>query len=111
MLLIFEDGDEEALLKVQGLVQSASRIEPLEFRSQRSTPALEIRENQRRVFYQGQEILLTKTEYEILLYLFQNINQVLTHDQIYEKSGRSQTMARPGSLSAIMYSPFAASWI
>lgn len=85
MLLIFEDGDEEALLKVQGLAQSASRIEPLEFRSQRSTPALEIRENQRRVFYQGQEILLTKTEYEILLYLFQNINQVLTHDQIYEK--------------------------
>ncbi len=85
MLLIFEDGDEEAFLKVQGLAQSASRIEPLEFRSQRSTSALEIRENQRRVFCKGQEIPLTKTEYEILLYLFQNINQVLTHDQIYEK--------------------------
>lgn len=111
MLLIFEDGDEEAFLKVQGLAQSASRIEPLEFRSQRSTSALEIRENQRRVFCKGREIPLTKTEYEILLYLFQNINQVLTHDQIYEKSGRSQTMARPGSLSAIMCSPFAARWI
>ena len=57
----------------------------MEFRSQRSTSALEIRENQRRVLYQGQEIPLTKTEYEILLYLFQNANQVLTHDQIYEK--------------------------
>ena len=85
MLLIFEDGDENAFLKVQGLAQSASRIEPMEFRSQRSTSALEIRENQRRVLYQGQEIPLTKTEYEILLYLFQNANQVLTHDQIYEK--------------------------
>ena len=85
MLLIFEDGDEEAFLKVQGLAQSASRIEPLEFRSQRSTSALEIRENQRRVFCKGREIPLTKTEYEIPLYLFQNINQVLTHDQIYEK--------------------------
>ena len=85
MLLIFEDGDEDAFLKVQGLAQSASRIELMEFRSQQSTSALEIRENQRRVFCKGREIPLTKTEYEILLYLFQNINQVLTHDQIYEK--------------------------
>lgn len=85
MLLIFEDGDENAFLKVQGLAQSASRIEPMEFRSQRSASVLEIRESQRRVLYQGQEIPLTKTEYEILLYLFQNANQVLTHDQIYEK--------------------------
>lgn len=85
MLLIFEDGDEDAFLKVQRLAQSASRIAPMEFRSQRSTSALEIRENQRRVLYQGQEIPLTKTEYEILLYLFQNANQVLTHGQIYEK--------------------------
>ena len=85
MLLIFEDGDEDAFLKVQRLAQSASRIEPMEFRSHRSTSALEIRENQRRVLYQGQEIPLTKTEYEILLYLFQNANQVLTHGQIYEK--------------------------
>ena len=85
MLLIFEDGDEDAFLKVQGLAQSASRIELMEFRSQQSTSALELRENQRRVFCKGREIPLTKTEYEILLYLFQNINQVLTHDQIYEK--------------------------
>ena len=93
MLLIFEDGDEDAFLKVQGLAQSASRIELMEFRSQRSTSALEIRENQRRVFCKGREIPLTKTEYEILLYLFQNINQVLTHDQIYEKIWKEQTMA------------------
>lgn len=31
MLLIFEDGDEDAFLKVQGLAQSASRIELMEF--------------------------------------------------------------------------------
>ena len=67
MLLIFEDGDEDAFLKVQGLAQSASRIELMEFRSQQSTSALEIRENQRRVFCKGREIPLTKTEYEILL--------------------------------------------
>ena len=92
MLLIFEDGDEDAFLKVQGLAQSASRIELMEFRSQQSTSALEIRENQRRVFCKGREIPLTKTEYEILLYLFQNINQVLTHDQIYEKIWKARKL-------------------
>ena len=35
-----------------------------------------------------QEIPLTKTEYEILLYLFQNSNHVLTHSQIYERIWR-----------------------
>lgn len=50
-----------------------------------SLPNIEVRLNQRKVFRDQQEISLTKTEYEILLYLFQNINQVLTYDQIYEK--------------------------
>ncbi|MFR7484880.1 MAG: helix-turn-helix domain-containing protein [Acutalibacter sp.] len=31
---------------------------------------------------------LTKTEYEILIYLFQNSNHVLTHSQIYERIWR-----------------------
>ena len=36
--------------------------------------------------FQGlKSIPLTKTEYEILLYLFQNSNHVLTHSQIYER--------------------------
>ena len=99
MLLIFEDGDEDAFLKVQGLAQSASRIELMEFRSQRSTSALEIRENQRRVFCKGREIPLTKTEYEILLYLFQNINQVLTHDQIYENIWNEEAVAADNTVA------------
>ena len=53
-----------------------------------SLPGLEIYPRQRRVYRNEQEIPLTKTEYEILLYLFQNSNHVLTHSQIYERIWR-----------------------
>ena len=53
-----------------------------------SLPNLEIHPSKRKVFRNQQEILLTKTEYEIFLYLFQNANRVLTHSQIYEKVWR-----------------------
>lgn len=53
-----------------------------------SLPGLEIDPQQRRVYRDGHEISLTKTEYEILLYLFQNSNHVLTHSQIYERIWR-----------------------
>lgn len=50
-----------------------------------SLPSIEIHPGKRKVFRYQLEILLTKTEYEILLYLLQNTNRVLTHSQIYEK--------------------------
>ena len=49
---------------------------------------LEIHLNKRKIFRNQQEVLLTKTEYEILLYLIYNANRVLTHSQIYEKVWR-----------------------
>ena len=87
MLLCFENCEEDIILKVQELIRSVTHInhvEMLQFDSQLASSALEIRENQRRVFYCGQEIQLTRTEYEILLYLYNNANRVLTHGQIYE---------------------------
>ena len=47
----------------------------------------EIHLSKRKVFCHQQEVLLTKTEYDILLYLVHNANRVLTHRQIYEKIG------------------------
>ena len=49
---------------------------------------LEIHLNKRKIFRNQQEVLLTKTEYEIFLYLVYNANRVLTHSQIYEKVWR-----------------------
>ena len=53
-----------------------------------SLPNLEIHLGKRKIFRNQQEIPLTKTEYEIFLYLLQNANRVLTHSQIYEKIWR-----------------------
>ena len=53
-----------------------------------SLPNLEIHPGKRKVFHNQQEILLTKTEYELLLNLLQNVNRVLTHSPIYEKIWR-----------------------
>jgi len=50
-----------------------------------SLPNIEVRLNQRKIFRDQQEIPLTKTEYEIFLYLLQNPNRVLTYTQIYER--------------------------
>lgn len=50
-----------------------------------SLSSLEIHLDQRKVFCNHQEVFLTRIEYEILLYLFQNFNRVLTYSQIYER--------------------------
>lgn len=85
LLLYFENGEEDLLFKIQNLIQSASHIETSQFGITPIMPDLEIRENQRRIYYQEREIPFTKTEYEIFLYLLQNPNRVLTYTQIYER--------------------------
>ena len=50
-----------------------------------SLPNMEVHLNQRKIFRDQQEIPLTKTEYDIFLYLLQNPNRVLTYTQVYEK--------------------------
>ncbi|MFQ8636809.1 MAG: winged helix-turn-helix domain-containing protein [Acutalibacteraceae bacterium] len=50
-----------------------------------SLPNMEVRLNQRKIFRDQQEIPLTKTEYDIFLYLLQNPNRVLTYTQVYER--------------------------
>lgn len=50
-----------------------------------SLPNVEVCLSRRKVFHDHQEVFLTKTEYEIFLYLLQNPSRVLTYTQIYEK--------------------------
>lgn len=45
---------------------------------------LTIHQMERRVYSKNSEVVLTRKEYDILLYFLQNINQVLTFTQIYE---------------------------
>ena len=95
MLLFFEEEDEEIFLKVQRLIQSAISTDEFHVSThQFVSKTLEIQTDQRRVFCQGREVFLTITEYEILLYLFQNPNRVLTYSQIYERVWREPDYSR-----------------
>lgn len=47
-------------------------------------PDLTVHRMERRVYSKNSEVVLTRKEYDILLYFLQNINQVLTFTQIYE---------------------------
>ena len=53
-------------------------------------PGLEIRQHQRRVFRDGEEINLTRLEYSTLVFLASNPGNVLTQEQIFE-NGRKKS--------------------
>lgn len=85
-----EEQDSKAFEDFLAFLQGHPEIEKCELAGEpmMSFPNLEIHLSKRKVFRNQQEILLTKTEYEIFLYLLRNVNRVLTHSQIYEKVWR-----------------------
>ena len=112
MLLFFEDGVDDIVLKVQNLIRSVTHIDYMEmpqFETQSTSSALEIRENQRRVFCYGQEILLTKTEYEILLYLYKNANMYWRTGKSMREFGANPTTVKQENWSVTMFKQFGAS--
>ena len=62
------------------------RLEPIQLTpvSMLSFPGLEIRQSQRRVLRDGEEISLTRLEYSTLVFLASNPGNVLTQEQIFE---------------------------
>ena len=85
-----QEQESKAFEEILSVLKTYPGIEKHEIKqtSMLSLPSLKIDPQQRRVYRDGEEVFLTKTEYEILLYLFQNSNHVLTHSQIYERIWR-----------------------
>ena len=85
-----QEQESKAFEEILSVLKTYPGIEKHEIKqtSMLSLPGLKIDSQQRRVYRDGEEVFLTKTEYEILLYLFQNSNHVLTHSQIYERIWR-----------------------
>lgn len=69
-LLSFQDADVE-IVTTEGAKISVA-------------PDLTVHQTERRVYSKDSEVVLTRKEYDILLYFLQNINQVLSFTQIYE---------------------------
>ena len=86
LLLTLNEQEETAIDKIISAISDYIQIEPMQITtaSVLSFPGLEIKQNQRRVFQDGEEVSLTRLEYSTLVYLASNPGIVLTRTQIFE---------------------------
>ena len=86
LLLTLNEQEETAIDKIISAISDYIQIEPMQITtaSVLSFPGLEIRQSQRRVFQDGEEVNLTRLEYNALVFLASNPGNVLTQEQIFE---------------------------
>lgn len=86
LVLTFKDSEEKIFEKTMRFLTNDIQLEtapPIPF-SVLSFPGLEIRQHQRRVLHDGQEVTLTRLEYGTLIYLASNAGMILSQEQIFE---------------------------
>ena len=86
MLLTLNEREEKVIDKIIAAISDYIRLEPMQIApvSILSFRGLEIRQHQRKVFQDGQEVNLTRLEYSTLVFLASNPGIVLTRTQIFE---------------------------
>lgn len=86
MLLTLNEREEKVIDKIIAAISDYIRLEPMQIApvSILSFRGLEIRQHQRKVFQDGQEVNLTRLEYSTLVFLASNPSIVLTSEQIFE---------------------------
>lgn len=86
IVLTFKDSEEKILEKTMRLLANDIHLEtvpPIPF-PVLSYPGLEIKQHQRRVLRDGEEVSLTRLEYGTLIYLASNAGMILSQEQIFE---------------------------
>ncbi len=76
---------EELLARIRAILRRVERPQAVD--DDLTIHHLSIDQKAHQVFYQEKEILLTKTEYDLLVYFMENNNIVLTRDVILESMG------------------------
>ena len=86
VLLTLNEHEETVIDKIIAAISDYIQLEPMEITpaSVLSFSGLEIRQNQHRVFMDGEEVNLTRLEYSTLVFLASNPGIVLTQEQIFE---------------------------
>jgi len=86
VLLTLNEHEETVIDKIIAAISDYIQLEPMEITpaSVLSFSGLEIRQNQHRVFMDGEEVSLTRLEYSTLVFLASNPGIVLTQEQIFE---------------------------
>ena len=85
-MLTLNEQEETVTDKIISAIADYIQIEPMQIApvSILSFPGLEIRQHQRRVLQNGEEINLTRLEYSTLILLASNPGIVLTQEHIFE---------------------------
>ena len=86
LVLTLNEQDEKVIDKIISAITTYIQIEPIQTTpvSVLSFPGLEIRQHQHRVLQGGENINLTRLEYNTLVFLASNPGIVLTQEQIFE---------------------------
>ena len=86
LLLTLNEHEEKVIDKIIAAISDYVQVEPMIITpaSVLSFPGLEIRQHQRSVFQDGEEVNLTRLEYNTLILLASNPGIVLTRTQIFE---------------------------
>lgn len=86
MVLTFNDTKEKAVKEIIAALADSIQLEAMQPPPSPvlSFPGLEIRQHQRRVLKDGNDIYLTRLEYGTLLYLASYPGMVLSQEQIFE---------------------------
>ena len=105
LLLTLNEQEETAIDKIISAISNYMRLEPIQLTpvSMLSFPGLEIKQNQRRVFQDGEEVSLTRLEYSTLVYLASNPGIVLTRTQIFEAVWNTESESCQSSVANVIY--------
>ena len=105
LLLTLNEQEETAIDKIISAISNYMRLEPMQLTpvSVLSFPGLEIRQSQRRVFQDGEEVNLTRLEYNALVFLASNPGIVLTKTQIFEAVWNMESDTCHSSVANVIY--------
>ncbi len=88
LLLTFNEHEEKAIDKILATISDCISLEAVQTipvpAPRMSFPGLEIRQSQHRVIQGGEDVNLTRLEYNTLVLLASNLGIVLTRTQIFE---------------------------
>ena len=87
MIIEFSDSDSQVFDEIIELLEKCSRLQRYgsSKKSKLLLAGLEIYPEQRKVYYNAQEVDLTVKEYDLLYLLAVNKGRILTYSQIYER--------------------------
>ena len=104
-MLTLNEQEETVTNKIISAIADYIQIEPMQIApvSILSFPGLEIRQHQRRVLQNGEEINLTRLEYSTLILLASNPGIVLTQEHIFESVWNMNSDSCHSSVVNVIY--------